>query len=284
MIFKPSRILGGLQSQLQLIQHGFRYTLKRRIAALWPYRLVQKVHFLDVHLCVFAIHMTLRPPSPDSDASATVPAALNPPQPDKAASIVAANGQSPTIPPLNSSHLARIPAKLKAVPSLGSLPLPPAPSSGQGQAQKNPARRSGNNPIHAARRPPPSSSTSYFANGKMPKASGNPVLPLNGLFPIAKPSGPPSMRLIDSITPLLLDSKLFYDPDRMRMPDNKKRKSNLTHMGLKIGQGGTLDPLADGVLGASCLSFSFRQPTGVLRCNSEDEVAAELLIHCHITV
>jgi tRNA pseudouridine55 synthase len=87
------------------------------------------------------------------------------------------------------------------------------------------------------------------------------------------------MRLIDSITPLLLDSKLFYDPDRMRMPDNKKRKSNLTHMGLKIGQGGTLDPLADGVLGASCFSFSFRQPTGVLRCNSEDEVAAELLIH-----
>jgi tRNA pseudouridine55 synthase len=83
----------------------------------------------------------------------------------------------------------------------------------------------------------------------MPKASSNPILPLNGLFPIAKPSGPPSMRLIDSITPLLLDSKLFYDPDRMRPLDKKKRKSNLTHMGLKIGQGGTLDPLADGVLG-----------------------------------
>lgn len=58
------------------------------------------------------------------------------------------------------------------------------------------------------------------------------------------------MRLIDSITPLLLDSKLFYDPERIRPADKKKRKGNLTHMGIKIGQGGTLDPLADGVLGA----------------------------------
>lgn len=57
------------------------------------------------------------------------------------------------------------------------------------------------------------------------------------------------MKVIDSITPLLLDSKLFYDPDRMRQQESKKRKQNLTHMGLKIGQGGTLDPLADGVLG-----------------------------------
>jgi tRNA pseudouridine55 synthase len=59
------------------------------------------------------------------------------------------------------------------------------------------------------------------------------------------------MRLIDSITPLLLDSKLFYDPERMRPVEGKKRKRNLTHLGLKIGQGGTLDPLADGVLGGS---------------------------------
>lgn len=57
------------------------------------------------------------------------------------------------------------------------------------------------------------------------------------------------MRLIDSITPLLLDSKLFYDPQRIQPIEKKKRKKNLTHMGLKIGQGGTLDPLADGVLG-----------------------------------
>jgi tRNA pseudouridine55 synthase len=57
------------------------------------------------------------------------------------------------------------------------------------------------------------------------------------------------MRVIDDITPLLLDSKLFYDPERIQPQERSKRKKNLTHMGLKIGQGGTLDPLADGVLG-----------------------------------
>ncbi|KAI9632536.1 putative pseudouridylate synthase 4 [Dioszegia hungarica] len=82
----------------------------------------------------------------------------------------------------------------------------------------------------------------------MPKAPSAPPLPLNGLFPIAKPSGPSSMRCIDDITPLLLDSKLFYDPERIKPQEKRKRKQNLTHMGLKIGQGGTLDPLADGVL------------------------------------
>ncbi|WVF66983.1 tRNA pseudouridine(55) synthase [Kwoniella sp. CBS 6097] len=83
----------------------------------------------------------------------------------------------------------------------------------------------------------------------MPKAPKTPSLPLNGLFPIAKPSGPSSMRVIDRITTLLLDSKLFDDPVKRSMADTKfKRKKNTTHMGLKIGQGGTLDPLADGVL------------------------------------
>ncbi|WWD16602.1 tRNA pseudouridine(55) synthase [Kwoniella shandongensis] len=83
----------------------------------------------------------------------------------------------------------------------------------------------------------------------MPKAASTPSLPLNGLFPIAKPSGPSSMKCIDSITPLLLDSRLFDDPVKRSQPQSRnKRKKNLTHMGLKIGQGGTLDPLADGVL------------------------------------
>ncbi|KAK8861487.1 tRNA pseudouridine(55) synthase [Kwoniella newhampshirensis] len=83
----------------------------------------------------------------------------------------------------------------------------------------------------------------------MPKAASTPSFPLNGLFPIAKPSGPSSMKCIDSITPLLLDSRLFDDPVKRSQPQSRnKRKKNLTHMGLKIGQGGTLDPLADGVL------------------------------------
>ncbi|EIW66605.1 hypothetical protein TREMEDRAFT_35014 [Tremella mesenterica DSM 1558] len=85
----------------------------------------------------------------------------------------------------------------------------------------------------------------------MPKAPNNPPLPLNGLFPIAKPSGPTSMKVIDAITPLLLESRLFDDPERRKhgmSTQKRKRKKNTTHMGLKIGQGGTLDPLADGVL------------------------------------
>lgn len=61
------------------------------------------------------------------------------------------------------------------------------------------------------------------------------------------------MRVIDSINPLLLDSRLFDDPSKppgyVRPKERNKRKTNMTHMGLKIGQGGTLDPLADGVLG-----------------------------------
>ncbi|KAL7419732.1 pseudouridine synthase pus4 [Cryptotrichosporon argae] len=82
----------------------------------------------------------------------------------------------------------------------------------------------------------------------MPKAPTSPPIPLNGLFPIAKPSGPTSMAVIESITPLLLDSRLFDDPDQPRIAKPKGRKRNAHHQGVKVGQGGTLDPLADGVL------------------------------------
>jgi tRNA pseudouridine55 synthase len=64
------------------------------------------------------------------------------------------------------------------------------------------------------------------------------------------------MKVIDAITPLLIESRLFEDPERIRhsaQHTHRKRKKNLTHLGLKIGQGGTLDPLADGVLGLSSL-------------------------------
>lgn len=63
-----------------------------------------------------------------------------------------------------------------------------------------------------------------------------------------------SMRVIDLIQPLLLDSKLFEDPANPRLPSIKgdgpgRRASKKAGTSLKIGQGGTLDPLADGVLG-----------------------------------
>ena len=62
------------------------------------------------------------------------------------------------------------------------------------------------------------------------------------------------MHILDSISPLLVDSRLFYDPEKMKFHSFKgKRKRNTTDKGIKIGQGGTLDPLADGVLGEACL-------------------------------
>lgn len=63
------------------------------------------------------------------------------------------------------------------------------------------------------------------------------------------------MRILDAITPLLVESRLFDDPNvpgaLTRKPEKNKRKKNATHQGVKVGQGGTLDPLADGVLGES---------------------------------
>ncbi|KAF9520616.1 hypothetical protein BS47DRAFT_1370413 [Hydnum rufescens UP504] len=66
----------------------------------------------------------------------------------------------------------------------------------------------------------------------MPKAL-SPLFPLEGLFALIKPSGPASMILLDRLKPLFNESPLF----------RKRRKD-----AVKIGQGGTLDPLADGVL------------------------------------
>ncbi|TXT10936.1 hypothetical protein VHUM_01687 [Vanrija humicola] len=63
------------------------------------------------------------------------------------------------------------------------------------------------------------------------------------------------MQVIEAINPLLLESRLFEDSAKgeqhaRNIANSKfqKRKRNTTNEGLKIGQGGTLDPLADGVL------------------------------------
>ena len=84
----------------------------------------------------------------------------------------------------------------------------------------------------------------------MPKSVRLPDFPLSGLVPIEKPSGPTSMRVIDMIKPLLAESRLFHDPKAVSAEDIKAEvKKLMKHRGgLKIGQGGTLDPLADGVL------------------------------------
>lgn len=99
----------------------------------------------------------------------------------------------------------------------------------------------------------------------MPKAS-TPSFPLNGLFAVNKvpglpsaldlpcsahgrpsnqPSGPTSMHLLESLKHLFKESPLFIDPNAVVDKKQKKRRGGA----VKMGQGGTLDPLADGVLG-----------------------------------
>lgn len=86
----------------------------------------------------------------------------------------------------------------------------------------------------------------------MPKVS-LPALPLSGLFGVMKPSGPTSMSIIHDIQQLVARSKLFVTADKLeKMKEKKipnKRRGKQVRENVKIGQGGTLDPLADGVLG-----------------------------------
>lgn len=98
----------------------------------------------------------------------------------------------------------------------------------------------------------------------MPKSL--PALPLSALFGIVKPSGPSSMSVINDIKSLISNSRLFVDESaisRSKQSDNsgKGKKTNKRRRekgAVKIGQGGTLDPLADGVLGNYLRTVSMR--------------------------
>ncbi|KAL1747557.1 pseudouridine synthase [Schizophyllum fasciatum] len=82
----------------------------------------------------------------------------------------------------------------------------------------------------------------------MPKVATN-AYPVSGLFAIAKPSGPTSMSLLNDLQPLIATSKLFVSEDKIAELKKQKRPSSKKYrQAVKIGQGGTLDPLADGVL------------------------------------
>ena len=110
----------------------------------------------------------------------------------------------------------------------------------------------------------------------MPKIT-LPTLPLSALFAVAKPSGPSSMAIVDDIKMLASASRLFVDEETARAnaevvygtgggtkKEREKRKwgrgkkaTRGKGFEVKIGQGGTLDPLADGVLGESVVCFGF---------------------------
>lgn len=85
----------------------------------------------------------------------------------------------------------------------------------------------------------------------MPKASTSSAsLPISGLFGLNKPSGPTSMHIVNQLKIVMSRSPLFFEPEKVEAGKGKQkgRKRRGKDM-LKIGQGGTLDPLADGVLG-----------------------------------
>jgi len=87
----------------------------------------------------------------------------------------------------------------------------------------------------------------------MPKVAV-PSIPISGLFGIVKPSGPTSMDVVNKLKGLIMQSRLFVDADKLANQQNQKKNNWKGRKGrdsVKIGQGGTLDPLADGVLGES---------------------------------
>ena len=75
--------------------------------------------------------------------------------------------------------------------------------------------------------------------------------PVSGLFAVAKPSGPTSMSVVNDIKQLVTSSRLFVEADKINQPKSakEKKRGKFAKDVVKIGQGGTLDPLADGVLG-----------------------------------
>lgn len=88
----------------------------------------------------------------------------------------------------------------------------------------------------------------------MPKAPPS-SLPISALFGVAKPSGPTSMSVLDTLKPLLAGSRLFVEEEQLNKEKGKTRRGRHAKYAVKIGQGGTLDPLADGVLGIWVLSL-----------------------------
>ncbi|KAF9535271.1 pseudouridylate synthase 4 [Crepidotus variabilis] len=84
----------------------------------------------------------------------------------------------------------------------------------------------------------------------MPKVSIS-SFPVSGLFGVVKPTGPTSMSIVNDLQQLIARSKLFVDAEKLEKIKGKKidrKRGKFGKEGVKVGQGGTLDPLADGVL------------------------------------
>lgn len=95
---------------------------------------------------------------------------------------------------------------------------------------------------------------------KMPKSDFK--LPMSGIFAVAKPSGPTSMSLVNDVKKHVANSRLFVEEGKLKEGQRagkgaSSRRSKYGREAVKIGQGGTLDPLADGVLGVYASSLLF---------------------------
>jgi len=107
--------------------------------------------------------------------------------------------------------------------------------------------------------------------------------PLSCLFGIIKPSGPTSMDLLDRLKPLLASSDLFYaahtprrvKPARRLKPWERELVAKCGRLPPKMGQGGTLDPLAEGVLVIG-LHHGTKQLQQFLHCTKEYETTGLL--------
>jgi tRNA pseudouridine55 synthase len=55
------------------------------------------------------------------------------------------------------------------------------------------------------------------------------------------------MHVVDQLKTLVCNSRLFVEKEKLGKKTGKKRAARRGNV--KVGQGGTLDPLADGVLG-----------------------------------
>lgn len=80
----------------------------------------------------------------------------------------------------------------------------------------------------------------------MPKSIPIRNEPLSCLFAINKPTGIISMNLLNKLQPIFKSSDLFKTKPKQQ-GGTQKKKWKVER--IKLGQGGTLDPLADGVLG-----------------------------------
>lgn len=126
------------------------------------------------------------------------------------------------------------------------------------------------------------------SSSKAPAFKGAPI---SGVFAIDKPSGPSSASLLEQLKPLFSHSVLFRDPHakkqfngggggkKARMEAKYKKEKGISLLAqIKMGHGGTLDPLASGVLVIGINNGT--KAMGSYQSNSKKGYDATVLLGC----